>query len=162
VRKHLDPNATPADPGRGSQDRSNYRALFHRPGCAAGALRRPVLFCQVVPYFALFTFLPTVLAALKIEGDLAQSVIDETVPADRLGGGNALVNRMDRRPFILGSFLVLAAVTIVRGCGPEPRPRWSSGFFAVFAFAVSSRAGARRGVSERVFPTTCVPPASGW
>jgi len=153
VRKHLDPNATPADLAQDSEDRSNYRALFH------GVLRRRVLFaglfwfCQVVPYFALFTFLPTVLAALKIEGDLAQSVMVNVFLLIGSVVGMVLVNRMDRRPFILGSFLVLTAVTIALGVWTGAAPSVVVGLFAVFAFAVSAAQALAVVYPSELFPT---------
>jgi len=153
VRKHLDPNATPADVAQDSEDRSNYRALFH------GVLRRRVLFaglfwfCQVVPYFALFTFLPTVLAALKIEGDLAQSVMVNVFLLIGSVAGMVLVNRMDRRPFILGSFLVLTAVTIALGVWTGAAPSVVVGLFAVFAFAVSAAQALAVVYPSELFPT---------
>ncbi|WP_037080958.1 MFS transporter [Pseudonocardia spinosispora] len=153
VRGYIDPNATIADLAHDEGDRSTYRDLFQR-----GHLGR-VLFggvfwcCQVVPYFALFTFLPTVLAALKIEGDLAQSVLVNVFLLLGAVAGMLLVDRMNRRPFVLGSFLLLAVVTTVLGLWTGASAFVVVGLFGVFAFVASGAQSLALVYPSEMFPT---------
>ncbi|WP_051579542.1 MFS transporter [Pseudonocardia acaciae] len=154
VRTHIDPHATAEDlVDDEAEGGSDYRALFRR------GMRRRVLFgglfwfCQVVPYFALFTFLPTVLAALEIEGDLAQSVIVNVFLLVGAVVGMVVVNRVDRRPFVLGSFLLLAAVTAVLGVWVGAPAAAVVGLFAVFAFVVSAAQSLALVYPSELFPT---------
>ncbi|GAA5168073.1 MFS transporter [Pseudonocardia eucalypti] len=153
LRTHVDPHATPADLVADAEERADYRSLFR-----AGLRRRVIFgglfwFCQVVPYFALFTFLPDVLAALRIEGDLAQSVLVNVFLLAGAVVGMVLVNRVNRRPFVLWSFGLLAAVTAVLGLWTGAPPLAVVALFGSFAFVVSAAQSLALVYPSELFPT---------
>lgn len=153
VRRYIDPNATAADLAHDEEDRSTYRDLFQRKHLGRVMFGGVFWCCQVVPYFALFTFLPTVLAALKIESDLAQSVLVNVFLLLGAVAGMLLVDRMNRRPFVLGSFLLLAAVTTALGLWTGASAFVVVGLFGVFAFVASGAQSLALVYPSEMFPT---------
>jgi MFS transporter, putative metabolite transport protein len=153
LRTYVDPNAGVDDLAADAEDRASYRSLLRR------GLRGRVLFgglfwcCQVVPYFALFTFLPQVLAALRIEGDLAQSVLVNVFLLAGAVVGMVVVNRMNRRPFVLGSFALLTVLTAALGLWTGAPAAAVVALFGAFAFVVSAAQSLALVYPSELFPT---------
>lgn len=152
IREYIDPNATPADVESEPAKRS-YRELL-RPGTrrrvAFGGL---FWFCQVVPYFAVFTFLPTVLKALGITEDLSQTVIVNIFLLAGAVAGTVLVTYLRRRVFALWTFAMLAAVAVALALWTGASAGMIVVMFAVFAFVVSAQSALAAVYPSELFPT---------
>jgi putative MFS transporter len=132
----------------------SYRELFgraHRRNTAFGAL---FYNAQVIPYFAIYTFLPLVLVQMGLG--------EESVRSDGwlnvfllLGslGGLWLVAKMSRRGLTIGSFAVLAVSMAPMAIWPSA-PTWLLfPLFLVFTFTMSAAVNLDQVYPPELFPT---------
>ncbi|MFJ2197506.1 MFS transporter [Streptomyces violaceusniger] len=102
--------ATAADAEAAAADQppaARYRELF-TPGQATKTWFGVIFYsAQVLPYFAIYTFMPQILATLQISGADTQNLVLNL--ALLLGGVIGLwpVQRLGRRPFTIGTFAIL-------------------------------------------------------
>ena len=92
-----------------------------------------VFFCLVVPYFAVSTFIPQVMAALHVAGNEVAGLI--YIMGLLLGSvaGFVVVDWFPRRVFVIGSFVITAVALLLSVCVSNlPAP------LVVLAFAVFS------------------------
>ncbi len=136
VARHLGPNVLP--PARvQSGPRRGIGVLFSK----AYRRRTPVgvLFyvCQVIPFFALGTFSPQVMGALWVTDKLTAGALYHVFLLAGAIVGLLLVDRIGRRPFLIGSFIVggalLGSLILLSGpggrscrssCSPRSRSCW--------------------------------------
>lgn len=111
---------------------SPYRELWsqHRVAICVAAT---IYLCLVVPYFAVSTFIPQVMAALKVSGNEFAGLIYILGLLAGSCGGFVLVDYFPRRVFVIGSF-ALTAVALLLASSSTALP----GFLVVTTFAVFS------------------------
>lgn len=108
--------------------------------------------CLVAPYFAIFTFAPTVFAALNISNERAGTLAANGVAAVGAFLGMLLIERVGRRRLLIVSFWVTAlALFVIGGWGSAP------GIVVVIAFAVFSLFNAASGDLTGVYPAEVFP-----
>ncbi|BCW44924.1 MFS transporter [Arthrobacter sp. StoSoilB5] len=159
IRKHIEPNATMADVvTAGSTGRTNgtegspLRLLlqpFHRRRLGFVCL---FWFCQVVPYFAVFTFLPSILESLSTGPSFVQTL---TVDIFLLIGGALgvyAITRVGRRPYATISFSVLVLSTAGLGIWANA-PLW----YVVACFALFALVSSAMSSLDIVYPTELFP-----
>lgn len=140
VRTRIDPNATLADlvDEGTNQTSSPMREVFtskHRKRLFFVCM---FWFCQVVPYFAVFTFLPTILKNLTLGSGFAETLI---VNGFLLLGsviGVVAITRIGRRPYTLISFTVLTVSTAAIGVWHNAPAAYVITCFAFFALVSSA------------------------
>lgn len=95
--------------------------------------------CQVIPYFALGTFIAQVLVALNVENGHAGGLVYN---AALLGGavvGLLVVDRISRRSFLIGSFAIAAAAMAILAAWTHMPVVLLTTLFAVFASVLSAQ-----------------------
>ncbi|NUR05721.1 MAG: MFS transporter [Nocardioidaceae bacterium] len=110
-------------------------------------------FCQVLPFFALFTFAPTVLKALGLADEFTGGL---TLNLFQLAGGVVgvvVMNRLARRGFVIWSFVVLALSLLPLALASSPSATVVIASFAVFAFTVSAAGNLETVYPSELFPT---------
>lgn len=138
----------PADPPK-----TPIAELFHPRWRRRTAFASLFWFCQVLPYFALFTFAPDVLKALGLSDEFTGGL---TLNLFLLAGGVVgviVMNRLPRRGFVIWSFVVLAVSLGVLGVVPSPSTMLVIACFAVFAFVVSGAGNLETVYPSELFPT---------
>lgn len=136
-----------------SPQRARLAELFQRRWRRRTVFASLFWFCQVLPFFALFTFAPTVLKSLGLSdeftGGLALNVFQ------LVGGvvGVIVMNRLPRRGFVIWSFVVLAASIGVLGVVPHASAALVIACFAVFAFVISAAGNLETVYPSELFPT---------
>lgn len=153
VTKHWGPEygiedlvtSTPTEPAR-------YSALFSRRYRTRTAFAGLFWFCQVVPYFALFTFLPQVLSTLGLEG-VAGEISSSLFLCAGAVVGVVIMDKLPRRTFVIWSFAVLAVSLGTLGVVSDPHRVLVIACFAVFAFVVSAAGNLETVYPSEVFPT---------
>ena len=109
--------------------------------------------CQVIPYFAIGTFVTQLMAALRLQGALVGGLIYNAALLAGAIAGVAVVDRMPRRSFLIGSFAAAAVALLVLSAAP----RLSAGamvlLFAVFAGVVSAASNLVYVYIPELFPT---------
>ncbi|WP_179220488.1 MFS transporter [Rhodococcus sp. NCIMB 12038] len=164
LRKHVSPAATLADlADEEEEDEStgSLREVFaeqHRKRLAFACL---FWFCQVVPYFAVFTFLPTILESLDIESGFWQTTSVNLFLL--IGGavGIVTIGKIGRRPYTLVSFALLTASTLAIGLWQSAPAGYVIALFALFALISSAMAALDTVYPSELFPTSIRASATG-
>ncbi|MGI5466457.1 MFS transporter [Streptomyces sp. CA-132043] len=153
VGSHIDFDAFAAQQHT-AERRASYRELFgaaHWRNTAFG-----VLFynCQVIPYFAIYTFLPLVLVKIQLNGSgfLSEALLNSFL---LLGGvvGLWLVAKLTRRRLTIGSFIVLALSLAPMGIWPDAPAALLFPLFLVFTFTMSAATNLDQVYPPELFPT---------
>lgn len=153
IGKNVDFDAFAAQQGE-ARSTVSYRELFgaqHWRNTAFG-----VLFynCQVIPYFAIYTFLPLVLVKVQLDGGhfLSEALLNGFL---LLGGviGLWLVVKLTRRRLTIGSFVVLAASLAPMGLWPDAPAAVLFPLFLVFTFTMSAASNLDQVYPPELFPT---------
>jgi putative MFS transporter len=144
------------EPAQVSEDLSHpsWRVLFSPALRTRSLVACTIFVCQVIPYFALGTFVARVLSALQVSSATAAGVTYNL--ALFLGAvlGFAVVERLPRRTFLVGSFAV-AAVAVALLLPEIAWPRWVTvTCFAVFAGTISGASNILYVYLPELFPTS--------
>lgn len=132
--------------------KSGYRALFTK------RYRKMTLFVSlywalnVIPYFAVYTFLPTLLGLFGLAEDFT---IDLVLNGTLLAGsiiGTFLTSRITRRQFAIGGFAISAVGLFTIMLVPLEYRMIIIIAFAIFTMAISGGS-----VLDTVFPSECLP-----
>lgn len=115
-----------------------------------------VIFCSalVLPYFAIYTFVPTIFASLKVEDEDVQYLI---LNLFLLAGGIAglwLVQKFPRRPATFWSFVVLTVSLIALGVFSGASLVLLMIPFAVYTFVMSAASNLTQVYPPELFPTS--------
>jgi len=135
--------------------RGAYGLLFgprYRRRTAFGAIN---WFCRVVPYFALFTFLPQVLTTLRLEGVTGEVVVDLFLMTGAIVG-IVIMDRLPRRVFAMASFALLAVAMGVLGLLEtvgEPSAASVLICFTIFAGVIGAATNLDFIYPPEIFPT---------
>lgn len=110
-------------------------------------------FCQVLPYFALFTFAPTVLAAVGLGDGFTGGLVLNLFQL--VGGvvGVLVMQRLSRRGFTLWSFVIMALALLPLGILASPVPALIVVCFALYAFVISAAGNLCHVYPAELFPT---------
>ncbi|RQO46110.1 MFS transporter [Rhodococcus sp. KBW08] len=163
LREHVSPTATLADLADEDDRESNssWADVFapqHRKRLAFCCL---FWFCQVVPYFAVFTFLPTILDSFNIASGFWQTT---SVNLFLLVGGVIgvlTIGRIGRRPYTLISFTLLAGSTLAIGLWQNAPAAYVISLFAIFALVSSAMSALDTVYPSELFPTNVRATATG-
>ncbi|WP_420368655.1 MFS transporter [Curtobacterium sp. L1-20] len=129
-----------------------YRVLF-APG-NRGRLAFISLFwaCNVAPYFAIFTFAPTVLKSLQLSNEAAGTITVNAMAAVGALVGMLTIEHLGRRRQLIPPFWIMAvALAAVGVWGSAP------GIVVVLCFAVFSFMNALQGNLTAVYPIEVLP-----
>ena len=110
-------------------------------------------FCQVVPYFAIFTFLPVILGSMGIDGQFSSQILLNIFLLAGALVGIVIMDMLPRRLFTIGSFGILAVVGAILGVFPKAPTLVILVLFAIFAFVISAAADLESVYPSEIFPT---------
>lgn len=153
VHKYFGPNAVldvPTDTPRHAND--GFARLF-KPDMLRRTLFNCTFFvCLVIPYFAIYTFLPSVLKAVHLnEGSGADFLLNGFLIFGALLGIWLMV-RLPRRTFLIGSFAVCAGSLAMLSWLPDSARVGMIVAFAVFTVTMSAFSNL-----VGVYPPECFP-----
>lgn len=140
-------NKNESSPGR-------YRELFNRTNLSKTVFGTIFYNCQVIPYFAIYTFLPVILLSLGMSEDsfLSGVLLNVFLLLGGLGGLYA-VAKMGRRPLVIWSFGVMAVMLAVVSLGTHA-PLWLVlPAFLLFTFVMSGASNLDQVYPPELFPT---------
>jgi putative MFS transporter len=156
VTKHIGPRIDFSELLRSGKaaESFDYRELFraqHRRNTLFGVLYYN---CQVIPYFAIYTFLPLVMARVGLGGEdfLGNGLLNLFL---LLGGvvGLWFVARFSRRGFLIWSFVVMAIALAPLGVWPHAPTMLLFPLFLVFTFMMSASSNLDQVYPPELFPT---------
>jgi MFS transporter, putative metabolite transport protein len=153
VARHLGSDVRPPQrrdaAARGSRWLDLFSSRWRRRtlvGCA-------FLTCQVIPYYAVGTFISQILAALHMRAAYAGGLIYNGALLGGAIGGFLIVNRITRRTFLLGSFLITAGAMLALFLWTSVPAILMALLFAVFAGVLSSASNLVYVYLPELFPT---------
>ncbi len=154
VRRCVSANITlPRGLAAGSVHQASWRQLLSRTWRRRTLIGCIIYTCQVIPYFALGTFVPMVMIALRIEGTYRAGLAYNACLVIGAVLGVVIVDRISRRNFLVGSFTLAAAAIAALSW----RAGWSPSniviLFAVFACVLSAGAILDSVYLSELFPT---------
>jgi putative MFS transporter len=130
---------------------SSLRELFNSQYRTATLVAATLFFCLVVPYFAVGTFIPQVMAALHVTGNTVAGLI--YILGLLLGsvGGFLVVDWLPRRRFVIGSFAI-TSIALLFSCVAQDSSVVLS--FAVFSCVLSAAQAQIYVYLPELFPTS--------
>jgi putative MFS transporter len=163
LRAHVSPEATladlPGDPARtGRTSLTEVFAPAHRGRLMFVGL---FWFCQIVPYFAVFTFLPTILESLGIRSGFWQSTSINLFLVVGGAVGVVLITRLGRRTLTLVSFALMTLATAAIGLWQSAPAAYVVALFALFALVSSAISALETVYPAELFPTDIRATATG-
>ncbi|MGN8049024.1 MFS transporter [Curtobacterium sp. 22159] len=134
------------------QRAGGYRVLFSKENRQRLAFISLFWACNVAPYFAIFTFAPTVLDSLHLSNAAAGTITVNAMAAIGALVGMLTIERMGRRRQLIPPFWIMAVALAVVGL-------WGSapGIVVVLCFAVFSFMNAAQGNLTAVYPIEVLP-----
>ena len=143
------PAAAPAAPSIHGRWRQLLAPAWRRRTLVACAF----FTCQVIPYFAVGTFVSQVMSAMKLENGYLGGVIYNAALLAGAIAGLAVVDKLPRRTFLIGSFTVAAATMLVLSLWNGMPAVLMIVLFAVFAGVLSAASNLVYVYLPELFPT---------
>jgi putative MFS transporter len=109
--------------------------------------------CQVIPYFALGTFVADVMSALHVAGNYSGALVYNLFLLVGAGLGTFVIDRMSRRAFLLGTFAVTATAMLGMTIWTGMPAVTVLVLFAVFACVLSASQNLVSVYLPELFPT---------
>ncbi len=110
--------------------------------------------CQVIPYFALGTFVSTVMRALQVTHERQAGLIYNVFLLLGAIVGWAIIDKLPRRAFLIGSFCVASFALALLTLWPAPPQLVTVVAFAVVAFTLSAASCLCYVYLTELFPTS--------
>jgi hypothetical protein len=109
--------------------------------------------CQVIPYFAVGTFVAQLMSALHLRGGYVGGLIYNFSLFAGAIAGLLIVDRISRRSFLVGSFAAAAVAMLILSLFPNVAPAPMVVLFAVFAGVLSAASKIVYVYLPELFPT---------
>ena len=138
--------APPAARGRWHQLLSRTWRVRTLVGCA-------FFTCQVIPYFALGTFVFQVMSAMNVKSGYVGGLIYNVSLLGGAVGGLMVIDRLSRRSFLIGSFSIAAAAMLVLSLWSDIPVIAMIILFALFAGVLSAASNLVYVYLPELFPT---------
>nr|WP_158783181.1 MFS transporter [Pantoea sp. BAV 3049] len=94
--------------------------------------------CLVIPYFAIYTFLPAILQAMGLDKNFGTDLLLNGLLIVGAVLGIVLTAVCSRRGFLIGSFVVLTACLVAMSLLTGSQSGWLIAFFAAFTLLMSA------------------------
>lgn len=109
--------------------------------------------CQVIPYFALGTFVSQVMSAMNVKSGYVGGVIYNVALLGGAIAGLLVVDRISRRSFLIGSFSITAAIMLILTVWGSIPATTMTLLFALFASVLSAASNLVYVYLPELFPT---------
>ena len=117
---------------------ASWRELLSRRYRRSTSVACALYVCLVVPYFAVSTFIPQVMAALHVSGNETAGLIYIIGLMVGSVGGLLVVDWFPRRAFVIGSFAMTSAALLLSAISADLPSFLTVLAFAVFSFVLSA------------------------
>jgi len=136
-----------------TQARSAWAELFSRPYRTNTLVATTFYTAQVMPYFAMGTFISVVLATLGVTSALVGGVAFNLFLLAGSAVGVWVIDKITRRQFLMGSFYLTAITLTALVLLPSGTDKAVVVLFGLFAFVLSAAANLEYGYLPELFPT---------
>jgi putative MFS transporter len=155
VLKYFGPNVTldGAHDDHAHSGHGGFARLFQRDLIRRTVFNCAFFVCLVIPYFAIYTFLPSILKAIHLDnGSGADFLLNGFLVVGALLG-IWLTIALSRRVFLIGSFAVTCVSLFALAVLPESAALWMIVAFAVFTLTMSAFSNLVGVIPPECFPT---------
>lgn len=133
--------------------RGRWRQLFSARWRTRTLVGCTFFACQVIPYFAVGTFVTQVMSALNLKGGSVGGLIYNFALFAGAIAGLLIVDRISRRSFLVGSFAAAGGTMFILSAWPKVAPALMILLFAVFAGVLSAASNLVYVYLPELFPT---------
>jgi len=137
VHKYFGPNVLLVDEAPVAS-RQRFLSLFGPKYRRRTAFNSLFFVCLVIPYFAIYTFLPSILQVMGLDTNFTTDLLLNGLLIVGALLGIALTVVCSRRGFLIGSFIFLAACLVMLSIIPVHQSGWLILFFAAFTLVMSA------------------------
>lgn len=109
--------------------------------------------CQVIPYFAMGTFIPRVMETLNVKDGYASGIIYNVFLLIGAVLGLWIINKISRRKFLIGSFYITAIALLILSAGGSLSSVVVISVFAIFACVLAGAGVLEFAYTPELFPT---------
>jgi len=134
-------------------DRGRWRQLVSRRWRVRTLVGCTFFTCQVIPYFAVGTFITQVMAALDLKGAYDAALIYNLALVLGAVAGVIIVDYISRRSFLIGSFVITSAMALLLSVGSHLAAVELVIAFALFAGVLSAASNLCYVYLPELFPT---------
>jgi len=153
VRKHFGENvALEADNGEHFAPAGGFARLFQPDLIRRTIFNCAFFVCLVIPYFAIYTFLPSILSAIHLDGGSRADLLLNGFLVLGAVIGIWLTIRLSRRGFLIGSFAITCVSLLALAVLPSSATMAMIVAFGVFTLTMSAFSNL-----VGVFPPECFP-----
>ncbi|MFJ5562873.1 MFS transporter [Lysinibacillus xylanilyticus] len=154
VRKYIGPNAV-MDENISQNTAANYgiKDLFNKHLWKRTAFGGLFYTCQVIPYFAIFTFLPTILEAMGFEETFTVDMLLNLFLLVGAIAGVWCTEKLSRRGFTIYSFIILTISLFILSLMPAGSNGFAIMVFAIFTFVMAAAGNLTLVYPAELFPT---------
>lgn len=143
----------PSVPASVARKQSRYGELFNSKYRRRTIVGVVFYVCQVIPYFALGTFAPQIMASLGVTNSLAAGATYNVFLLTGAIVGMIIVDRLSRRLFLVGSFFIGAALLTALVILSPSSTLLAVILFATFALVLAAAANLEFIYPPELFPT---------
>ncbi|WP_027414673.1 MFS transporter [Aneurinibacillus terranovensis] len=131
VKKYVGPNIVLDDETPVTKTNSSFAVLFSKKFRKRTAFNSLFFICLVIPYFAIYTFLPTILESMGLKQGFGTDLLLNALLVVGAVLGIWFTIKFSRRGFLISSFIILSASLFVLSVLPS-----SATIFIIIAFAI--------------------------
>ncbi|MCK1993221.1 MFS transporter [Peribacillus muralis] len=132
---------------------NSYFALFSKKLRKRTAFSGLFFVCTVVPYFAIYTFLPSVLASMGLKSNFMADFILNMFLLIGAVVGIWTMEKFSRRTMTIGSFVILTISLFLLGVLPENSSILMIVLFSIFTLVMSAISNLTAVYPAELFPT---------
>ncbi|MBM7652606.1 MFS transporter [Neobacillus cucumis] len=154
VRKYIGPYAVMEETT--SQDAATkygFKDLFNKHLWKRTAFGGLFYLCQVVPYFAIYTFLPTILEKLGFEETFTVDMLLNLFLLVGSIAGLWCTEKLSRRGFTIYTFIILTISLFILSLIPAGSHAFAIMVFAIFTFVMAAASNLTIVYPAELFPT---------
>jgi putative MFS transporter len=154
VRKYIGENAV-MDESVDANSKQAYKVtdLFNKQLWRRTTFGSLFYMCQVVPYFAIYTFLPTILSKLGFEETFGVDMVLNLFLLVGALAGVWCTEKLTRRGFTINTFIILTISLFALTVLPQGQHTIAIIVFAIFTFVMSAASNLTLVYPAELFPT---------
>ncbi|WP_024527364.1 MFS transporter [Serratia fonticola] len=137
VHKYFGPNVLLIDEAP-VMSKQRFLSLFGPKYRRRTAFNSLFFVCLVIPYFAIYTFLPSILQVMGLDNSFSTDLLLNGLLIVGALLGLVLTVVCSRRGFLIGSFIFLAACLVMLSIIPASQTAWLIACFAAFTLVMSA------------------------
>jgi putative MFS transporter len=160
VRKYVGPDVSVDElvresttPRRNGSGLGNIREVFRRGYAKQVVFCSTFFLCQVATGYAIRTFQPQILESMGVDNAVVSSALMMLIPILGVSTGLVLVNRVGRRPLLIGTFIAIFVALFSLAVLPLHLALPIIALFVLFHFAEAAGSALQFLYPSELFPT---------